>query len=158
MKIDKDLLTSLVQPLLDEEDEFVVAVKVSPQGNLRVLIDSIKGLTIDRCVQISHAIENQLDREAEDFSLEVSSAGLSEPFVHPRQYLKHCGSPVTVLFQSGEQVLGTLRQSDEKGFIVGVNKTIPAHVDESGKRQKKQVVEEPHHFAYDEVKSTKYRF
>lgn len=156
--IDKDTLTDLVEKVLDGEHEFLVSVNISPQSDLRVLIDSDEGVSIERCIAVSRSIEASLDRDVEDYSLEVSSAGLGSPFLHTRQYLKHRGNPVRVLLRSGECLNGILKDADNESFSVETIKIIPAYTDDEGKKHKKSIITELRDFTYDEVKSTSYRF
>lgn len=156
--IDGSQLALLVEEMLDGEQEFLVDLKVSPTNEIRVLIDSTIGVSIDRCVGISRAIEAQLDRDVEDFSIEVSSAGLSEPFLHYRQYLKHVGSPVSVLLATGERLDGILQSVGETDFVLEEEKVIPSYRDEAGKKHKKRIEKELHTIAFDAVKATTYRF
>lgn len=79
---------NIVLQQLDSKIEFIVDISVSSANQIKVLLDGDQGITIERCVEISRAIEQSFDREAEDFELEVSSAGLSETLRLPRQYKK----------------------------------------------------------------------
>ena len=83
---------------------FIVDVKVSKDNSIVVKADTDNGITIDECGELSAAIEASLDRDAEDFDLEVSSPGLSEPLKLPRQYLKNIGREVFVETIDGEKL------------------------------------------------------
>ena len=74
-----DTIITLIEEKLTE-DQFIVEVEVSPANQISVQIDSENGISIDDCVAISRQIEGNLDREEEDFELQVSSAGLGQPF------------------------------------------------------------------------------
>lgn len=156
--IRKEEVERLVEQVLENDQEFLLAVTVSPRDEIRVYIDSMDSISIERCVEISRAIEASLNREEEDYSLEVSSAGLGEPFVHPRQYQKHLDNPVSVVLKSGLRYDGILREAKEEGFTLEVSKVIPAYKDEQGKKHKKELRTEELFFPYEEVKSTAYRF
>ena len=67
---------------------FLVSAKVSTQNEIQVFVDKAEGISITECLQISRFIEEELDREIEDFQLLVSSPGLNKPFVVKEQYLE----------------------------------------------------------------------
>ena len=155
--IRKEEIEHLAEQALDSDQEFLLSVSVSPTAEIRILVDSVSGISIERCVAISRTIEEHLDRDQEDFSLEVSSAGLGTPFMHPRQYEKHLGNPVTVVLKSGIRHDGVLCEVHKDGFSLAVSKVLPAYKDEEGKKHKKELRTETLHLRFEEVKSTAYR-
>jgi ribosome maturation factor RimP len=78
----------------------------------------MKGITIEECVEFSRAIEHNLDREAEDFELEVSSPGLSTSLLVPQQYVKNIGRELNVLTTDNKKIKGLLISADEKGIVI----------------------------------------
>jgi len=108
-----------IQILVDEvmsDDMFIVDITVGTGNSISVLVDSDAGISVGECVQISRHIEGSLDREVEDFSLEVSSPGLSLPLKVLRQYLKNIGREVEVVTKSGEKQKGVLKSANIDGF------------------------------------------
>jgi ribosome maturation factor RimP len=97
---------------------FIVDVTVGLGNAISVVIDSDEGLSIDGCIEMSRHIEHQFDREVEDFSLEVSSPGLTQPFKVLRQYMKYLGKEVEILTGKGDKLSGILHSADEKSFFV----------------------------------------
>jgi ribosome maturation factor RimP len=97
---------------------FIVDVTVGLGNAISVVIDSDEGLSIDKCIEMSRHIEHQFDRETEDFSLEVSSPGLTQPFKVLRQYLKYLGKEVEIVTGKGDKLSGILQSADEKSFFV----------------------------------------
>ncbi|MGI9527879.1 MAG: ribosome assembly cofactor RimP [Weeksellaceae bacterium] len=98
---------SKVKNLIDEaiaenESLYLVDWSISTGNQIQVLIDGDKGLSIDEVVRISRHIDQNLDREEEDFSLTVSSPGLDRPLSMPRQYQKNIGRLLKVKTKSGE--------------------------------------------------------
>jgi len=81
---------------------FLISLDVSTSNHIRVIIDGDEGVSIQDCMDISRAIEHNLDREEEDFSLEVLSAGVSEPLELPRQYAKNIGRDLKVKTTEGK--------------------------------------------------------
>ena len=113
--ITKEKVQNLVEEVLSDV-MYIVDITVGFGNAILVSVDSDAGICIGECVQISRHIENNLDREAEDFSLEVSSPGLLLPFKVLRQYLKNIGREVEVVTKSGEKQKGILKSADSNGF------------------------------------------
>ncbi len=95
------MLQNKVRALLDaglEEDEtlFLIDFTIGSDNRIKVVIDGDHGVTVADCMKISRAIEHNLDREEEDFALEVASAGAAAPIVMPRQYKKNIGRKLEV--------------------------------------------------------------
>ncbi len=146
--IDKDIVNQLVTDFLKGKDCFLVDVTVQPGNFIVVEIDSEKGVDIDTCCAISRHVEANLDREIEDYELEVGSTGLTAPFKVLRQYQKNVGNEVEVL-AGGKKMTGVLLQANEENFTIQVAKKV--------KGQKQPVLEEVV-LAYSDVKYTKYNF
>lgn len=140
--IEKIKVLELVNQALEGSDKFLVSLKITPDNRIYVDIDGDNGITIDDCIELSRAIESQLDREEEDFALDVSSAGADQPLKLTRQYRKNIGRDVEVVYLDGEKVEGDLTAADEEGFTVRTHGT------------KKQAPQELR-MAYRDVKSTR---
>ena len=91
---------STVRELIDETiegtDIFLVDLKISGGNKISVLVDAIGGLPITDCMKVSRGIEHNLDRESEDFALDVSSPGLDKSFKVFRQYEKNIGRSIKI--------------------------------------------------------------
>lgn len=94
--IRKEEIIQLVEAALEGTDRFVVDVLVKIDNRIMVFIDSDTSVTIAHCVALSRYIEQNLDREEEDFELRVSSAGIDQPLRLFRQYKKAIGRKVEV--------------------------------------------------------------
>ena len=149
--IDKKELEALVEEGLSGSDCFVVDVQVKPDNVLVVEIDNKEGVDIERCETLHRFLESKLDRDVEDYELEVGSAGLGQPFKVVRQYVNHVGREVEVLTCDGRKLHGVLASADDEGFSISVKVKRKA---EGEKRAR--WVEETLAFRYDEVKYTKY--
>ena len=115
--ISKGVIQRMVEEKLSDTT-FIVDITVGLGNAISVIIDSDHGLSIDKCIEMSRHIEHQFDREVEDFSLEVSSPGLTQPFKVLRQYLKYLEKEVEIVTAKGDKVVGILKSADEKNFIV----------------------------------------
>jgi ribosome maturation factor RimP len=141
----------IAEEFLKDSSDYLVDVTVSPGGTITVEIDNDNGVNIDNCVELSRHIESRLDRDAEDFELTVTSAGLTSPLKTPRQYRKYEGKEVEVLTRKGEKLKGTLKASTGETFTIEVTKMVKL---EGAKR--KTAVTEEQTLSYDEIKHTKY--
>jgi ribosome maturation factor RimP len=83
--IEKSVIKTLVDQWLEGKDYFLVDIAISSDNKIVVEIDHADGVWIDDCVELSRFIEERLDRDEEDFELEVGSAGLGQPFKVERQ-------------------------------------------------------------------------
>ena len=102
-------------------------------------------------MELSRFIESKLDREQEDFELEVGSAGIGQPFKVLQQYINHIGMEVEVLTADGKKMSGVLKDANEANFVVTISKKVKL---EGEKRPK--LVDEDVTFTYNEIKYTKY--
>ena len=147
----KKTVCQIVEEWLEGKDYFLVEVTVSPDDKIVVEIDHAEGVWIEDCVELSRFIESKLNREEEDYELEVGSAGIGQPFKVVQQYYNHIGSEVEVLTKSGKKLAGVLKEADEEKFVVTVQKKVKL---DGAKRPK--LMEEDETFRYDEIKYTKY--
>ena len=116
--IEKIKILEIVNTALEGSDKFLVNLKITPDNRIYVDIDGDNGVTIDDCIELSRAIESQLDREAEDFALDVSSAGADSPLKLTRQLVKNIGRDVEVVMFDGEKVEGTLTAADSEAITL----------------------------------------
>ncbi len=149
--IDKNVVRQLVEEWLTDKEYFLVDVTVSPDDKITVEIDHKDGVYINDCVELSKFIEDRLDRDQEDYELEVGSAGLGQPFKVEQQYQNFIGEPVEVLTGEGKKLKGVLRSVEGRNFTVGVEEKVKI---EGKKRPVKQEVE--YALNMDSVKYTKY--
>jgi len=149
--ISKQKIEELVSQWLQGKDYFLVDIAISSDNKIVVEIDHADGVWIDDCVELSRFIEERLDRDEEDFELEVGSAGLGQPFKVEQQYQNHIGKEVEVMQADGKKVKGILRSVDGRQFTVSVKEKVKV---EGKKRPELQDVD--HQYDMDEVKYTKY--
>ena len=149
--IEKNIIKSLVEEKLKGSDYYLVDISVSKDNAISIEIDNDNGVNIDDCVALSRYVDENLDREKEDFELEVGSSGITSPFKILRQYLKNVGKEVEMLPKGGVKLTGVLKAADENGATITVEKKVKA---EGAKRA--MMVEEDLTYTYDEIKYTKY--
>jgi ribosome maturation factor RimP len=147
--IERTKIENLVKDYISDKDLFLVAVKISSTGRITILADKKNGITIDECARLSRYIENNLDRNIEDYELQVSSPGLDMPFLVREQYLKNEGKRIEVTDMTGMKLTGILKNVTEGGFELEteVGKNSPG---KSKSTEKKDIS-----FNYDEIKSAR---
>lgn len=148
--IAKENIRDIIAGIIEEKEAFIVDIKVSSSNKINIEIDSFKGFTIDDCVEVSRLVESELDRDKEDFELEVASAGLSEAFKVIQQYQKNIGKEVETITKDGLKIIGILSNVSDSGFEIEETKLVKV----DGKK-KKQSITEKHKFSFDKIKSTK---
>ncbi len=149
--IDKNVVKKLVEEWLQDKEYFLVSIEISSDDRIVVEIDHADGVWIEDCVALSKYIEDHLNRDEEDYELEVGSAGLGQPFKVPQQYINFIGKEVEVLDADGKKVKGILKAVEGNDFTVGVEEKVKV---EGKKRPVKQEVD--HVYQMDKVKYTKY--
>jgi len=113
----KELVAELLEKALKENESlFLIDFSVSEGNQIKVVIDGDKGVTVNDCITISRAIEHNIDRDEIDFSLDVSSAGVSEPLLIPRQYLKNIGRNLKVIKKNNDVCQGKLEKANDKNI------------------------------------------
>ncbi|MEN8201809.1 MAG: ribosome assembly cofactor RimP [Bacteroidota bacterium] len=116
--INNETITDLVEQHIQGTDIFLVDVQVKAGNAIRIQVDRPDGISIDECVQISRYLNGQMDRDVEDYSLEVSSPGLGSPFKVKQQFEKNMGRPIDILFTDGTRTSGTLDAVSDEGVIL----------------------------------------
>lgn len=112
----KNTVEDLLENALKERtDLFLLDMSISMDNRIKIVIDGDNGVNVDDCMFVSRAIEHNLDREEEDFALEVASAGATSPIVNKRQYHKNIGRKLEVK-TSSENIEGTLKDVLEEGI------------------------------------------
>lgn len=139
-----DNIATLVENFLRGTDKFLVDVLLKQGNRVYVFIDGDHGVTIDDCVRVSRMLENSLDRDVEDFELNVSSAGADQPFRLPRQYPKNIGRSLHIKLTDGTELTGKLLSTDENGITL---------LKEGNK--KKKIAPEEIYLPYQKIKESK---
>ena len=109
----RERVKQLLQNVLDEHPAlFLIDLSISENNQIKVIIDGDEGVKVEDCMAVSRGIEHNLDREEEDFSLEVLSAGVSEPLTLFRQYKKNIGRKLNIRTET-ETIEGNLTAANE---------------------------------------------
>jgi ribosome maturation factor RimP len=149
--IDKNVVKTLVEEWLKDNEYFLVDVMQTSDDRIVVEIDHADGVWIEDCADLSRFLQEKLGEELDDYELEVGSAGLGQPFKVAQQYLNHVGKTVEVLTEEGKKVQGVLTKVDGDKFTV----TVKEKQRLEGKKRP-EIVDVDKEFSMDKVKSTKY--
>lgn len=148
--IDAKKVKQLAEEWLADKEYFLVEATVEADNRVVVEIDHKDGVWIEDCCALSRYIDKGLDRDVEDFELEVGSSGIGRPFKVVQQYINAVDTEVELLTAEGKKLKGTMAAADENGFSV---RLIEKQVPEGKKRPIKVEVERQ--FSYDQVKWVK---
>ena len=148
--IDTKKITEAAERHLEGTDMFVVECTSTPGNEIELTIDSDTSVGIDACVALSRAVEVDLDRDAEDFSLTVASAGIGSELRTLRQYRKLVGRPVEVLLTNGVKILAHLDEATDEGVTLSYEEKQAVEG-----RKRKQPVKVTRSYPFAQIKYTK---
>ncbi|MBO5808861.1 MAG: ribosome assembly cofactor RimP [Bacteroidales bacterium] len=130
---------------------FIVDVSVSKDNDIVLTVEKEEGvIELEDCVSLSRFFETKFDREAEDYSLTVSSAGLDQPFKVFRQFVKAIGTKVEASLKGGRKLVAILEAADEESITLKYS----AKESVEGKK-KKEIVEHVDRFSMDQVNAVR---
>ncbi len=148
--ITKERVTSLILDKIAGSNLFIVEVNVRPGNVVDVTLDADTNVTIEDCTEVHRHILREMDREVEDYSLEISSPDLTKPLKVMRQFTKNIGRTVTVKKQEKTKMESLLLPADENGLVL---KT--AQKEEVPGKKSKKLVEREVLIPMGEVAETK---
>jgi ribosome maturation factor RimP len=151
--IQKETILKLAQERIEERfpEVFVVEISISKSNSINVELDKSNGyVSIEECVAVSRNIEHNLDREAADFELHVSSAGLDKPLRVLAQFVKNIGKEVDVVLKDGTTLSGVLQHAEENSLTLETSRMEKIE----GKKKKENIVEQ-HVLPMSKIKETK---
>lgn len=134
--IDKNVVAELAKEFIADKPYELITCTVSADNRVVVEVDSMEGVDVDFCAEMSRFINDKLDREIEDYELEVGSVSITDPFKTLMQYRKHIGHPVEVLTADGKKLHATLLAADEAGFTIEAEVMVAV---EGKKKKQKQL-------------------
>lgn len=145
--------------LVTESESYLIDVTVSRDNVIVITLDNDESIDIDECAALSRYIDEHMDREREDFELEVGSAGLTTPLKTLRQYAKFEGETMEVMMRDGRKLRGILGAADDEGFDLTWTTLEKVTDPATGKPlKKKQEVEHHEHLLHKEVNRVQYNF
>ncbi|MBT3208757.1 MAG: ribosome assembly cofactor RimP [Bacteroidetes bacterium] len=148
--IDIDYLKKIVEEEIAKKEIFLVSADISSDSSITVKVDSMAGVSIKECVELSRFIENNFDREDNDYQLQVTSPGLDQPFHVLEQYKKNIGKEIEILLSDGKKLNGALISATDIEIEIVEEKRIKLE----GKKRK-ELVKEQKTIKYKDMKSAK---
>ena len=150
--MDKQYIQTLIEEKLQATGYELITLKISAQNEILVEVDKLEGVDVEFCAELNHYLVEQLDAQGiDDYSLEVGSVSITDPFKTKMQYEKHLNHDVEVLAADGKKYRGVLVSVDEATFAIDTEVMVQV---EGKKRKQKEV--QTLTFAYEAVKYTKY--
>lgn len=143
-------IKKLADAKIAEGSNFIVDISVKPGNKIIVLLDNDNGISVVDCVEMSRHIEFSLDRESEDFELNVMSPGLTEPFKILRQYQKNIGKYVDITTKENKKISGKLISVDETAILLETKTKEKVE----GKKGKQQIINTIN-LTFNQIKETK---
>lgn len=148
--ITQEQIKNLVEEKIADTDIFIVEINVKPGNKIEIFIDKDSGLALEDCLKVSRHVEGSLDREVEDFALDVSSPGVGRPLKLKRQYFKNIGRNVEVKMEDGSKMEGVLMAADDAKIVVQTR----TKEEVEGKKGKKWV-ERENEIPFENISETK---
>ena len=99
--------------LVNRSNLFLVDIVIDSSSKINIIIDGDNGVKISDCVNLGKYLKNNLEDEIDDFSFEVSSAGMTSPLISHRQFLKNLNRKLNILSVNGEEFIGNLSEVNE---------------------------------------------
>jgi ribosome maturation factor RimP len=161
-EIVKSSIDNWLQPMLEEKDLFLVEVRFAMGRKIEVYVDSDTGINIDDCATISRFLEQHLDGSGivpDNYILEVSSPGMSNPLVIPRQYKKRIGRMLEVIKNDGTVVEAQLEAADDEQ--IKLKEVLPVKSKTQLKAESKKanpVVAKEYEIKYNDIKRAVLQF
>lgn len=148
--IRKEDIENVIEHQITEKGIFQVSLSVSPQNRIKLVVDKLEGIKIEECIQLSRLIEKSLDRDTEDFELEVTSPGIGQNFKVKQQYLKAVDKDVKITLNDNSEHKGKLKYADEEKLILEAIEKVK----QEGQKKKKEILKDIT-LEYDQIKQAK---
>jgi ribosome maturation factor RimP len=136
------VITVLNEALTDRLDIFLIDMTISDSYKIVVTLDGDNGVQLQDCIDVSRAIENNLDREEVDYALEVASVGVGSPLKLQRQYVKNIGRTLIVQLQE-EKIEAILTQATDENITLSWEAREPKKIGK-GKETVQKIKEIPY--------------
>jgi len=112
--MDKEKIINLLNDALEENSAlYLIELKFLPENKIYIEVDGDDSVSLKECIRINREIEHNLDREEEDFSLEVTTPDIANPLKVKRQYKKNINRTLEVILKDNKKVEGILKKVNE---------------------------------------------
>ena len=151
--MNKQDIQNWIEEYLKDTDYELITLTVSAQNDILVEVDRLSGVDVDFCAELNRFLMEKLDAVEPDYSLEVGSVSLTDPFKTKMQYQKNLGHDVEILIDC-KKLRGQLVSVDEETFSVDIEEKVKVESGSGKSKTQKQIV--THTWRYDEPKYVKY--
>ncbi|MDR1198622.1 MAG: ribosome assembly cofactor RimP [Prevotellaceae bacterium] len=149
--INSEKIRETVERKIENSDKFIVDINISADSKINIVLDSDSGkISINDCAEISRAVEDILNRDDEDFELEVASAGLDSPLRMLRQYQKNINRDIDIVFKTGRKLMAKLAGATADSIDVQYEEKATVE-----NKKRKQLITKSETITLDSVKSVK---
>jgi ribosome maturation factor RimP len=148
--ITRETVERLIEEKIQGTDMFIVEVSVRPGNVIDVTLDSDSGVTIEACTEVHRHLLHEMDRDVEDYSLEVSSPDLTKPLKVTRQYMKNVGRDLAVKKADKTKIEGELIAATDEGITLKTSQK-----EEVPGKKGKKLVEREIGLSYAEIAEAK---
>ncbi len=145
----QEILNLTNQALEENESLFLVALDIDQNNRINIIVDGDHGVPLKECIRINRFIENELDREEENYSLEVSSPDIAQPLKLIRQYNKNIGKILQVKTEK-ETFEGKLTEVNDNSITLSWKVREPKPIGKG-----KITVDKNAEIAFDDIVQTK---
>ena len=122
--MDAEIIRKAVEQIIEGTDMYLVHLSVSPRQRISVLLDTDAGISIDECGYVNRHLVEALGPAMDDYDVEVSSPGLTEPFRITRQFVKHVGDDLQVVCTDGTRHKGLLVSADDTEIVLRTTRMV----------------------------------
>ena len=127
--METEKVKELVTNAIDENPElFLLELKFLEDNKIYVEVDGDKGVSLNECIRISREVEHNLDREIEDFSIEVTSPDIAKPLQKTRQYVKNIDRVLQIKLKDNSHLEGILKKVLENKIELEITSREPKPV------------------------------
>ena len=133
--------------ILERDHLFLIDLKIDEANKINIVLDGDNGINLQDCITVSRFVDDNLDREEEDFSLEVASAGVSSPLKFVRQFKKNIGRKLKIVSVSNEEFEAELTNVTEDNISLEWKAREPKAIGKG-----KETVDKKQVLAYSEIK------
>jgi ribosome maturation factor RimP len=147
MTFKEKVLHLLNEGLADKPSVFLIDLTITEANKIIVTVDGDNGIQLQDCIEVSRSIEQNLDREEIDFSLEVASVGVGSPLKMVRQYKKNVGRMLIVKLQEGIAIEAKLEEASDESIVLSWEAREPKKIGKG-----KETIQKRREIPYNEIK------
>ncbi|KGO96594.1 ribosome assembly cofactor RimP [Flavobacterium enshiense] len=143
----KEKVSDILGEALEQKPSlFLIDLAITDAFKIIVTLDGDNGVTLQDCIDVSRVVENGLDREEQDFSLEVASAGATSPLRMPRQFKKNIGRKLKVT-TAAEKIEANITDANDEFIVLEWTAREPKQIGKG-----KETVQKRAEIKYEDIK------